>query len=176
MALYCGHIEQMEPNSSTLIGFEIGDDGRWRVTTAANQQRRLLHAVFCTAACDLHLTGAPPRRGYVSGIVFCWSDRGREPSNARVSPAQPIPSRSLFGDSFGSTRWIQFLVVAESASEGLRSHFPDIPNIGTVYDLQHDTGLINDNDIEVSSDTPPSSRHQATRRPRSPFSEDKELD
>ena len=91
-------VEQMEPNSSALIGFEIGDDGRWRLTTASNRQRRLLHAVFFTAACDLHLTGVvaarlgyatqniPPGRGYVSSIIFWWTDRGREPSNTRISP------------------------------------------------------------------------------------------
>ena len=122
------------------------------MTPATGKQPRLFHALMYVAACDLQMRGVitarigyatariPPGTGHVSCVIYWWDDSSNPGAAlyARTSPERAYPSQSLFGPTWSTTRWMQFLEVSDDATEGLRRHFPEVPNLGQMYEPSDD--------------------------------------
>ena len=118
------------------------------MTAATGKQHRLLHALMHLAACDLHMrvvitvrigyatNRIPPGTGHLAAVIYWWDDSESANlcSHARVSPQEAFRSSSLFGDTWATTRWIQFLEVSDATMEGVRRLYPEVPNLGDSYD------------------------------------------
>ena len=105
-----------------------------------------MHALLYVAACGFYLRGVvaarighgvkaiPPLRGYDSSVIFWWTPRGdpAAPFSARIPTKSQILTLHLFGDGWTTIRFVQFMVVSDSTSEGLRQNFPEVPNLGDV--------------------------------------------
>ena len=57
-AILVNAVEELRPGSSVLIGFELGIDSRWRMTSATNRQKRVALAILHVASLRPQVTGS----------------------------------------------------------------------------------------------------------------------
>ena len=64
-------VGQLNAQVPILHGFEIGNDGLWRRTTASERSPLVMHALFFTAACSLYFRGVVAARiGHGTHTLF----------------------------------------------------------------------------------------------------------
>eukprot|EP00959_Pyramimonas_sp_CCMP1952_P102713 2148185-Pyramimonas_sp.AAC.1 len=65
--IFVYYVENMAAGTTLLLGYEIGEDGRWGMTKTSSRLPTLTTAAFHVAACDLQLYGVVATRlGYGS--------------------------------------------------------------------------------------------------------------
>ena len=145
-------VEHLNPQTSVLFGMEIGDDRRWRLTTASQKKPRDMAALLFVAANCFYLRGVvaarvghgtktiAPLRGYDSSVVFWWSPNSDPcaPLSARIPSKEQITAAHLFGSGWETIRYVQFMLVPQSTAEGLRQSFPEVANLGDVSEINED--------------------------------------
>ena len=104
----------------------------------------------------------PPLRGYASSVIYWWTPAGDAcaPYSARIPNKEQNTAAHLFDADWPVTRYIQFMIVSQSTTEGLRQNFPEVPYLGDVDDTSDDkTEDLIDSPISPPSvtDLPPAS-------------------
>eukprot|EP00959_Pyramimonas_sp_CCMP1952_P264709 5534927-Pyramimonas_sp.AAC.1 len=133
----------MAAGITLFLGYEIGEDGHWRMTKTSRRLPTLTTAAFHVAACDFQLYGVvatrlgygsreiPAARGHHTGMIAWW--RPGESigyHHASFDPRAKASTQHLMGPDFGRVCWVQFLMVEISTAEVLRQIDVHMPHVG----------------------------------------------
>ena len=136
-------LEQLSPGSSVLLGYELDDGGRWKLTPRTSKMSVTFEAGLHVAANDLQLTGVvatrlgcgtreiAPSRGHTWAVIYWWT-AGEQDGILHLlhDPRTRILVADSLGHHWKDVLWLQFLGVDGSTLEGVRQLPPMIPNLG----------------------------------------------